>query len=373
MTRRKWGWVWKSCGLLGAWQRRFMVVSGNGSCYFFYKEIHEMEAARIAHLRQPLHLEGAKQHTLAGATIVRQRSHPAVATIPNSQQLHPFTLNLATSGYLKRKVLQLAASSSQESFGWALAIGQCTNSRPVLPLHNCVVLHNSHRKQQRLQLRSLFSQHGETPEKECAMGTKKHECAICFDPLHTEATGVLRKNGARVCRHIYHIGCLSKLQDKRCPICRAECGHFLTIPSISEDPSKWFQVADSKGDGRLSMQEIAEVLSAQFPINKCDLDEQLPALFKHWDLDGSGYIYYDEMMHPTEGLFKFVCECREFVDGKRKVQRRCQTHRGLQKPGSVDKRPERQPRNRTSRTVERRRRSSLRLQQQFSTHTQRPL
>ena len=153
------------------------------------------------------------------------------------------------------------------------------------------------------------------------MGTDKHECAICFDPLHAKPAGVLRKDGVRVCRHIYHVGCLSKLQNKCCPICRAECDHFLTIPSMSKDPLKWFQVADRKGDGRLSMQEIEEILSAQFPINKCDLDEQLPALFKRWDLDGSGYIYYDEMMHPTEGLFKFVCECSDFMDDKRKAQK----------------------------------------------------
>jgi hypothetical protein len=311
-SRRKWGWVWKSCGPLGIWESRFMVVSGNGSIFFFYKEVSETDAARIAHARSPLKVEGmrCKHHRLSGASIVRQRSLCVPANFSQAAMLlHPFLLHLTGGASSNGKVLRLAAPSPQESFQWALAVEQCVDGKSTDECNSELMwIRNS----EQVLLSTLLAE--EAPED--SMGTAMHECTICFDPLHAKDVAVLRKNGKRVCRHIYHVECLSRLQDKRCPICRAECDHFLTIPDITKDPLKWFQIADRKGDGRLSREEIAEMLLTQFPIDARNLDEHLPTLFKRWDLDNSGYIYYDELMHPEKGLFRELCMCRDFVDKK---------------------------------------------------------
>lgn len=45
---------------------------------------------------------------------------------------------------------------------------------------------------------------------------KELECPICLDKLHTCCSTLL------CCGHYLHAGCLLRLQQQKCPVCRAE-------------------------------------------------------------------------------------------------------------------------------------------------------
>ncbi len=78
------------------------------------------------------------------------------------------------------------------------------------------------------------------------------------------------------------------------------------MPTLSEDVDRWFFCVDAEGDGRLSRQQVLDVLVAQFPIDHAKLEEAMPTLWERWDVDGSGYISKAELLNPDRGLMRFV-------------------------------------------------------------------
>jgi hypothetical protein len=127
------------------------------------------------------------------------------------------------------------------------------------------------------------------------------ECCICCDPLCEQPTAVLTRGGQRICGHFFHASCCEALAGghhggSTCPICRAEYDGVLAVPSIEADPAGWFRAVDVDGDGRLSQEEVREVLKAQLPVDWRQLEEQLPALWDQWDRDGDGTIDQQEMI-----------------------------------------------------------------------------
>ena len=82
------------------------------------------------------------------------------------------------------------------------------------------------------------------------------ECAVCFDPLCTQQTGVFMANShgrqRRTCQHFFHLKCALSIAEhsQPCPVCRAPFTAVLPVPSPRDDPSGWFRAVDVDGDGR---------------------------------------------------------------------------------------------------------------------------
>ena len=146
------------------------------------------------------------------------------------------------------------------------------------------------------------------------------ECCICLEPLHTEPLATLTRGQRNACPHYLHARCAEELFRSesltwageatpfhgRCPICREHIDGIARVPTLSEDVDRWFFCVDAEGDGRLSRQQVLDVLVAQFPIDHAKLEEAMPTLWERWDVDGSGYISKAELLDPDRGLMRFV-------------------------------------------------------------------
>eukprot|EP01047_Picozoa_sp_COSAG01_P015911 COSAG01_NODE_802_length_13465_cov_24.092242_13_plen_341_part_00 len=138
-----------------------------------------------------------------------------------------------------------------------------------------------------------------------AAAVEHAECCICCDPLCESGCSVLTHRGRRVCGHFFHSEpCAASLLrghhgGMTCPICRKTYDGVLAIPDIEADPQGWFRVVDMDGDGKLSQDEVREVLKALLPVDWRRLEEALPALWTEWDRDGSGTIEQDELFGTT--------------------------------------------------------------------------
>mmetsp|Transcript_21605 Transcript_21605/g.53305 ORF Transcript_21605/g.53305 Transcript_21605/m.53305 type:complete len:324 (-) Transcript_21605:319-1290(-) len=127
------------------------------------------------------------------------------------------------------------------------------------------------------------------------------ECCICYDALCDSACSVLSKDGSRICGHFFHSQpCAESLLNghhggSTCPICRAEYDGIMPIPEFSVDPRGWFRAVDVDGDGKLSQEEVREVIKALMPLDWRRLENELPALWDMWDADGSGYLEEHEL------------------------------------------------------------------------------
>ena len=93
---------------------------------------------------------------------------------------------------------------------------------------------------------------------------------------------------------------------KTCPQCRAPIDGLVTVPSIADDPERWFFCVDADGNGRLSRQQVVNILVRQFPIDSATLEQWLPTLWERWDPSGTGHITKDEFLNPEQGLMRFV-------------------------------------------------------------------
>ena len=84
------------------------------------------------------------------------------------------------------------------------------------------------------------------------------ECAVCFDPLCMQQTGVFvanvrgHRSRRRTCQHFFHLRCAMSIAEHNltCPVCRAPFTAVLPVPSPRDDPSGWFRAVDVDGDGR---------------------------------------------------------------------------------------------------------------------------
>lgn len=141
------------------------------------------------------------------------------------------------------------------------------------------------------------------------------ECCICFEPLHEGQIATLTHRGRNACPHYLHDECARQLLEsagsgfahqKACPQCRTTIDGCVTVPSIAENPDGWFFCVDAEGDGRLSRQQVVNILVRQWPIDTAKLEEALPTLWERWDQSGSGYVSKEEFLHPQKGLLRFV-------------------------------------------------------------------
>ena len=78
------------------------------------------------------------------------------------------------------------------------------------------------------------------------------------------------------------------------------------MPQLTADPDGWFAAVDTGGEGYLSRREVLNVLVAQYPVDMEKLEKSFDALWKRWDVTGSGYLTKAEFVHPERGLLNFV-------------------------------------------------------------------
>lgn len=124
-----------------------------------------------------------------------------------------------------------------------------------------------------------------------------HECAMCFEPLHSSpAAGCMsdRNNEQRSCRHLYHHACLERVENNQCPLCRQHYGSINDIPNPFSHPREWFKFMDADNNGTLSCEEVVEGLQAILPLDYRKITEDAERLWSVWDADGDGFISYDE-------------------------------------------------------------------------------
>ena len=156
--------------------------------------------------------------------------------------------------------------------------------------------------------------------EELTAGERHAECCICFEPLHEEATCTLTQRGTNACAHFFHQRCALELLrsdwapgrlpeergEKPCPICRRPFDGVRAVPKISDDPNGWWFCVDSGRTGKLTRQEVINVLVTQFPLDTAKLEAHLPTFWSRWDQDESGAISREEFLEPTRGLLNFV-------------------------------------------------------------------
>ena len=141
------------------------------------------------------------------------------------------------------------------------------------------------------------------------------ECCICFEAMYLEPIATLTADGQNACAHFLHARCARDLlhtenaafeNAKFCPMCRMDVNGMRTVPNIMEDPEGWFFCVDVEGDGRLSKQQVLNILTMQFPVDLEKLEAHLPTLWSRWDRDGSGFVSKQEFLDPDVGLLRFV-------------------------------------------------------------------
>ena len=145
-------------------------------------------------------------------------------------------------------------------------------------------------------------------------GQRNAECCICFEYLHEQPQGQLCCGPAQraACSHFFHHACALNLLNsntrtsRQCPVCRASYARVKPVPQLTADPDGWFAAVDTGGEGYLSRREVLNVLVAQFPVDMEKLEKSFDALWKRWDVTGSGYLTKAEFVHPERGLLNFV-------------------------------------------------------------------
>ena len=145
-------------------------------------------------------------------------------------------------------------------------------------------------------------------------GQRNAECCICFEYLHEQPQGQLCCGPAQraACSHFFHHACALNLlnsntrNSRQCPVCRASYDRVKPVPQLTADPDGWFAAVDTGGEGYLSRREVLNVLVAQYPVDMEKLEKSFDALWKRWDVTGSGYLTKAEFVHPERGLLNFV-------------------------------------------------------------------
>lgn len=132
------------------------------------------------------------------------------------------------------------------------------------------------------------------------------ECAVCFEDLSSEPCAIFRRGSRRVCAHLLHHRCALELPQRSCPYCRAEFEEATCLPTLDADPEGWFRCADVEGDGRLSKQQVLQLLLCQFPLDAHKFEASMELLWPTFDIDGSGYIDRAQFFAPSHGLFHYA-------------------------------------------------------------------
>lgn len=145
-----------------------------------------------------------------------------------------------------------------------------------------------------------------------SLSAGRAECLLCFDDLCAWPCAVFeiceRGMWRRSCRHFIHENCAAKVRSHGitiCPICRADFSRTRRVPTLADDAAGFFLCADIARDGRLSIREIADILPTQLPLALERFEQELPRLYRRWDLDGTGGISRGELTEPG-ALFDFA-------------------------------------------------------------------
>jgi len=141
----------------------------------------------------------------------------------------------------------------------------------------------------------------------------KAECPICFEALCAASVGVfVGTDNKRTSQHFFNLAAAREWLASgtgMCPLTRKRIASVLEVPDIRVDPEGWFKAVDMDGDQRLSRLEIVECLKAQLPVDAAALDAAAADpenwMWQAWDLDGSGYVERNELLHP-QGLVAYV-------------------------------------------------------------------
>lgn len=158
------------------------------------------------------------------------------------------------------------------------------------------------------------------PPTSCRNIAVEHaECAICYDEMISRPIAILLgANKKRSCRHFLHKDCaegLLRVNQKKCPICRAPFMSIYPMPSFDSNPKLWFECVDANGNGTLSKAEVVEVLKATMDIDYRALEKNVDYLWPRWDTDGSGEIDFQELCDPKVGLLVY---CRSHMARKKR-------------------------------------------------------
>ena len=149
----------------------------------------------------------------------------------------------------------------------------------------------------------------------CSAAAAEHsECAVCFDELHSRTLGVLLdERGRRLCRHIFHLDCLQDLPSGRdnggkplCPVCRRQSSSITKLPSLFDDPKRWFELVDADRCGEIEADDVLATLKAQLPVDEESIDQRWDGMWAHLDADGSGKMSFAELVNPENGLVAFL-------------------------------------------------------------------
>lgn len=146
------------------------------------------------------------------------------------------------------------------------------------------------------------------------------ECPICYyDWSSKPAAVLLRADGRRSCRHFIHKSCVDSLiatsNPKLCPLCRAPFAGVKEVPSFERDPKGWFSCVDFDQNGRLSQNEILDVLQVLLKLNREQMEKGVKALWSHWDPDHSGDVDFEECCGKS-GLLQYVKQQFARAEGK---------------------------------------------------------
>lgn len=140
-----------------------------------------------------------------------------------------------------------------------------------------------------------------------AISQRLGECPCCFEPLATEPVVMLKQRSGRHCPHYLHARCARSQPPKgACMVCNQPYVSIEPFPDIS-DHAAWFAAIDIDNDKRLSQPEVVAALKAT--VRGLDwerLSGEINGLWANWDVNGDGYITYDEIFRPNYGFLAYV-------------------------------------------------------------------
>lgn len=147
------------------------------------------------------------------------------------------------------------------------------------------------------------------------------ECPISFEPLHAGPVGVfLDRNGRRVSTHYFALPAAREWLasgNGACPLTRKPIASVQPIPDVRTDPEGWFTAVDVDCSNTLTRAEAVEALKAQFPVDVAGMDHALSdpdhALWKQWDIDGSGTLERNELLAKPGGLVASIAQGQLFA------------------------------------------------------------
>lgn len=130
---------------------------------------------------------------------------------------------------------------------------------------------------------------------------ERGECGLCYGKLYSSPVAVMVAGARRrVCKHYVHVVCAQRLMDlfhvHACPICSTPFSEVVELPNVMLQLDAFWAVVDSNGDGRLSRDELLDVLRATFDVGDLEaLAAEVDAKWSAWDASNKGYLTKDDL------------------------------------------------------------------------------